>query len=169
MSRRTLTVLGVAVGVVITGLLVAASIWPVVSEVETGKTPEYADLQPQYYTAEPARVFDATRDTVEALERWRLTSSESGSYTVEAVQSTAVFGFEHDVTVWVEPVTEFVTRVRVRSASRIGKGDFGQNARNIRTFFQALDERLGAVKFDPDRLQEGTPEEPGPNEAARKK
>jgi uncharacterized protein (DUF1499 family) len=165
MSRRTVTIIGVTVGVVITALLVAAAIWPVVSEVETGKTPEYADLQPQYYTAEPARVFESTRDTIEALEQWRVRSAESTSFTVNGVQTTAVFGFEHDVTIWVEPVTEFVTRVRVRSASRIGKGDFGQNARNIRTFFRGLDERLGAVTFDPERLEEGTPDEPGVDRA----
>jgi uncharacterized protein (DUF1499 family) len=32
--------------------------------------------------------------------------------------------------------------VEVRSASRVGRGDFGQNARNIRGFFDALDQEM---------------------------
>jgi uncharacterized protein (DUF1499 family) len=35
-----------------------------------------------------------------------------------------------------------VTVVNVRSASRIGRGDLGQNARNVRAFFDALDSQL---------------------------
>jgi len=34
------------------------------------------------------------------------------------------------------------TAVNVRSASRVGRGDFGQNARNIRAFFLELDRQL---------------------------
>ncbi|MFB6373749.1 MAG: DUF1499 domain-containing protein [Bradymonadaceae bacterium] len=120
MKRRVLTILGTFVGVVVTALLVAASVWPVINEVETGKTPEYPEIQPQYYTAEPARVFEQSRKAVESMPRWQLVSAQSGSHTIKATHETYVFGFVDDVTVWIEPVTEFVTRVRVRSASRVG-------------------------------------------------
>jgi uncharacterized protein (DUF1499 family) len=164
MKRQLLTVLGILVAVVVTGLLVAASIWPVINEVETGRTPEYPDLQPQYYNADPGRVFTQSRDAITSMTRWKVVSSESASHTIKATHETYVFGFIDDVTVWIEPVTEFVTRVRVRSASRMGEGDFGQNARNIRAFFRALDDRLGAVKFDPDQLEpRQDPDEPEKN------
>lgn len=153
MKRRILTILGVLVGLAVTGLLVAASIWPVINEVETGKTPEYPEIRPQYYTAEPKRVFEESRGAIEAMDRWKLVSADNASRTIKATHETYVLGFIDDVTIWIEPVTEFVTRVRVRSASRVGRGDFGQNARNIRQFLTRLDERLGAVKFDPNRLQ----------------
>ena len=160
MKRRLLTIVGILAGLAVTGLLVAASIWPVINEVETGTTPEYPNIQPQYYTAEPRRVFEQSRDSIEAMDRWELVSTQPAAHTLKATHATYVFGFIDDVTVWIEPVTEFVTRVRVRSASRLGKGDFGQNARNIRQFFTALDERLGAVKFDPDRLDESPSDSP---------
>lgn len=163
MKRRLLTILGIIVGVIVTGLLVAASIWPVINKVETGQTPEYPTIQPQYYTAEPERVFDQSRDAIESMPRWNLVSAQSGSHTLKATHETYVFGFIDDVTIWIEPVTEFVTRVRVRSASRIGKGDFGQNARNIRQFFRGLDDRIGAVKFDPDQLDRGGAASGGPD------
>ena len=163
MKRRVLTILGILVGLVVTGLLVAASIWPVINVVETGKTPEYPKVRPQYYTAEPKRVFEESAAAIEAMPRWSVISAEAGTQTIKATHETYFFGFVDDVTVWIEPVTEFVTRVRVRSASRVGKGDFGQNARNIREFLRALDDRLGAVKFDPDELDNDEPAAASPD------
>lgn len=159
MKRRILTAAAIAVGLFVTGLLVAASIWPVINVVETGQTPEYPDVQPQYYTTDPQRVFEEAEAGVRELEQWTVVSVEPSSRTITAERTTELLGFVDDVTVRVEPVTEFVTRVHVRSASRIGKGDFGQNARNIAEFFAELDDRLGAVKFDPDKLREDEPAE----------
>ncbi|QDG53320.1 DUF1499 domain-containing protein [Persicimonas caeni] len=154
MKQKLLIALAVLVGVTVTGLLVAASIWPVINEVETGKTPEYPEVQPQYYTTDPQRVFEEAKAGVEELDGWTLVGEDAATYTLEAERETDVFGFIDDVTIRVEPVTEFVTRVNVRSASRVGKGDFGQNARNIEEFFVELDGRLGAVKFDPEKLRQ---------------
>lgn len=155
MKRRILISAAVLVGLIVTGLLVAASIWPVINEVETGATPEYPEVQPQYYTTEPRRVFDESTAAVEELEQWTVVSSDPAQWRIEAERQTQIWGFVDDVTITIEPVTEFVTRVHVHSKSRVGKGDFGQNARNIEEFFAELDNRLGAVKFDPDKLSEG--------------
>ena len=155
MKRRILIVAAVLVGLTVTGLLVAASVWPVINEVETGQTPEYPEIQPHYYTTEPQRVFDESMAAVESLEQWKMVRSDPSHWRIEAERETDLFGFVDDVTITAEPVTEFVTRVHVRSASRVGKGDFGQNARNIREFYNELDNRLGAVKFDPEKLGEG--------------
>lgn len=153
MKQKLLIALAILVGVTVTGLLVAASIWPVINEVETGKTPEYPEVQPQYYTTDPQRVFEEATGAVEELGGWTLANEDTASYLLEAERETNVFGFIDDVTIRVEPVTEFVTRVHVKSTSRVGKGDFGQNARNIEEFFVELDQRLGAVKFDPEKLR----------------
>lgn len=150
MKRRLVTIAATVVGLIVTGVLVAASIWPVISDVETGKTPQYPELQPQFYSADPARVFDEARAGVEALERFRLIEADPRQGRLEAEADTPVWGlFVDDLTITVAPATEFVTEVQVRSRSRVGEGDFGQNARNIGEFFDELDRRLGAVKFDP--------------------
>jgi uncharacterized protein (DUF1499 family) len=154
MKRLFFIVFAVVVGLTVTGVLVAASIWPVINEVETGKTAEYPEVQPQYYTTDPQRVFEEVRAGVEALDNWAVVSEDSAARMLEAERESSVFGFVDDVSVTVEPVTEFVTRVHVKSSSRVGKGDFGQNARNIQELFAELDDRLGAVKFDPDKLRE---------------
>lgn len=150
MKRKVFQVIAIVIGLLITGTLIAASLWPVINIVETGQTPEYPEIQPHYYSADPQRVFDEAKASAQTMPRWTMEKADTSSNTVTATTQTKVLGFTDDVTIKVEPVTEFVTRVHVRSASRVGKGDFGQNARNITTFFTELDRRLGAVKFNPN-------------------
>lgn len=147
-KRRILTILAVITGLLVTGALVSASIWPTINDVTTGETPAYPDVLPQYFSADPKRVFDETVAAVEELERWSVVEANSDAGTLEAIRETRL-GFVDDITITVVPETEFVVRVGVRSRSRVGKGDFGQNARNIREFQAELDQRLGAVRFDP--------------------
>ena len=135
-------------------MVITACIWPMINEVETGMTPEYPEIQPHYYSTSPDRIYEEARAAVDDLESWTVVSSESATFEIEAERTTRVFRFVDDVTIRVEPVTEFVSQVYVRSASRVGRSDLGQNARNIEEFFVELDERLGAVKFEPDAQQE---------------
>lgn len=58
--------------------------------------------------------------------------------TIDVLAPTPVFRFVDDVTVRIRATTEG-TRVDVRSASRSGLHDLGQNARRIRSFFAELD------------------------------
>ncbi|HEX9906401.1 MAG TPA: DUF1499 domain-containing protein [Propylenella sp.] len=60
---------------------------------------------------------------------------------LEATASTPIFGFADDVVVRVRETPEG-TRVDMRSASRIGEHDLGQNARRIKSFLAALDTKL---------------------------
>ncbi len=148
MKRKLLYIAAAVVGLLVAFILVAASYWPVINVVETGKTPEYADIVPQYYTAGPARVFDEASAGAGNIQRWEVVEADRTNLKITATRTTRV-GFVDDITITIVPVTEFATEVNVRSASRVGKGDFGQNARNIKEFFTELDARLGATKFDP--------------------
>ncbi len=58
--------------------------------------------------------------------------------TLEATAETPVFRFQDDVALRVESSPEG-TRVDMRSASRVGEHDLGQNARRIRAFLTDLD------------------------------
>jgi uncharacterized protein (DUF1499 family) len=61
---------------------------------------------------------------------------------VSAVHETRLFRFEDEVTVKIQRQGG-ATTVSVRSRSRVGTWDFGQNARNIRELLDALDAALG--------------------------
>lgn len=150
MTRRKLfygilTVLAVF----IVGVLGVSATWPVINVVETGKTPEYADVLPQYYATDAQRVWDEALGTAQTIKRWKVVAEDRTKRTIRVERTTRVFGFVDDIEIRVEPVTEFATRVSLRSASRVGHSDFGQNARNIREYYAELDRRIGALAFDP--------------------
>lgn len=126
----------------------AATAWPLINDVETGRTPEYPDLQPRRYAASVEQVVQAAREVATTLPRWELRGAGQGPAGAElrAVHTTRLLRFQDDVTVKVRREGGR-TVVSVRSRSRVGQGDFGQNARNIREFLSALDARTspGAV------------------------
>lgn len=127
---------------VLGGLLVSLTgCWPVINDVETGKTPEYPDLVPRTYEAKPEQVFDAALHAIHRLPRWSLAAHRPESGEIRAEAGTRLFRFVDDVTIRVREEGG-KTVVSVRSASRVGKGDFGQNARNIRAFLEELDAQL---------------------------
>lgn len=137
-KRMTMAAIG---GLAILVLVTLLGTWPMINVVETGRTPEYPDLQPRRYEAGGERVFDAAMHAVNRLPRWTLISYEPESGEIRAEAKTPVFRFVDDVRIRVAG-QDGATVVSVRSASRIGRGDFGQNARNIRAFFDELDRQI---------------------------
>ena len=128
------------------GLLAGAFLltrWPLVAEVETGKSPGYPDLVPRQYRAAEERVAQAAQAVVQREPRWRFVGSGSGAggRALQAVYTTLP-GLEHDVTVRIRREGG-QTRVVVKSKSRVGPIDLGQNARIVRELFAALERELG--------------------------
>jgi uncharacterized protein (DUF1499 family) len=120
--------------------------WPRLNEVETGRTPEYPDLKVRDYMTGEDKVAKAARATVERLPRWTLVAQGKGpgGTEIQAVCRTRLLRLEDDVTVRVRREGGR-TRVSVRSKSRTGSADFGQNARNIELFLTELDRELFGV------------------------
>ena len=136
-------VLAVVLALALIGLAVA---WPRINDVETGRTPEYPELTPrQYAQGEPA-VTQATRAAIERLPRWSVggTGKGPGGSEVQAVAGTPI-GLKHDVTVRIRREGSG-TRVSIRSRSRNGPWDFGQNARNIHVLLDQLELELKKVR-----------------------
>ena len=116
--------------------------WPRLNDVTTGKTPEYPDLQDKNWAAGENRVAEAAKAAIARLPRWTLQGAGKGpgGWSLQAVRATRT-GFKDDITVRI--VAEGGrTVVNVRSRSRTGTIDFGQNARNIRELLAALDHEL---------------------------
>ena len=85
----------------------------------------------------PAEAVRRTASIVERLPRWKIVSSAPEAGTLHATHATRTWRFLDDVHLRFEPV-EGGTRVTGRSRSRLGKGDFGQNARQLRELARAL-------------------------------
>jgi uncharacterized protein (DUF1499 family) len=128
--------------IVVLGAAAASLAWPRVSDVETGRSPEYPDLQVREYRAGAAAVAGAAERAVASLPRWRLVGSGRGpAGTALQAEAGSLLRLSYDVTVRITP-GKGLTRVSVRSRSRLGSLDLGQNARNIRRLLEALDREV---------------------------
>ncbi|HZS06351.1 MAG TPA: DUF1499 domain-containing protein [Blastocatellia bacterium] len=128
------------VALLIVGAGVVGTIWPRINDVETGETPQYPDLQPQYFKEPPYRVYDAALAVARDLG-WQQIEEDRGNGEINAVDITLIFRFRDDIKITIKPEGAG-TVVNVRSRSRVGKGDFGTNARRIRRFQAELAKRL---------------------------
>lgn len=112
------------------------------NDVTAGDCWYYPDLTPE--TVQGPRE-DILRRIEQAIENggsnWELQSTDPDSGTVRAVVETPVFGFRDDVSVRLEPAPGDEPnrwKIIARSRSRVGLGDFGKNARNLRAFYRRL-------------------------------
>jgi len=114
--------------------------------LETGRTPEYPDLQPREYAAGEQKVTEALKAAVARLPRFAFVGAGRGpgGSEVHYVASTRVLRFKDDVNVRIRREGG-KTKVSVRSKSRVGTLDFGQNARNVRELLAALDRELSGL------------------------
>jgi uncharacterized protein (DUF1499 family) len=127
----------------VAGAAAALLAWPRINSVETGRTPEYPDLQPREYAASEQKVMEALKAAVARLPRFAFVGAGRGpgGSEVHYVSSTPVLRFKDDVNVRIRREGG-KTKVTVRSKSRMGSLDFGQNARNVRELLAALDREL---------------------------
>ena len=103
-----------------------------VAEIESN----YPDLAPEMMQADPRTVLEHVVKLAEAFG-WEIMRVDKERFEVEAVDRTWLWGFKDDVIVRVTP-GESASRVDMRSASRVGKGDLGANAARVRRFIAAL-------------------------------
>jgi hypothetical protein len=135
---KKLLMLVLAVGV---GIALVA--WPRLADVETGRTPEYPDLQVREYSAGEAEVTRAVKDAMARLSGWTWLGTGRGpaGSAVTALHQLPLLPVKEEVTVKVQRQAGR-TRVSVRSRSRELPLDFGQNARNVRALVAELDREL---------------------------
>ena len=91
----------------------------------------------------PKEVIAAVKEAVAELPNWEWIDIDTQGNTthITLVRTSTLFRFKDDVVVKVEGTTQ--SMVYATSRSRVGKGDLGQNPRNIRTLFGAVRKKLG--------------------------
>jgi len=108
----------------------------------------YPDIVPRHYPLSPERVFQAI-DGLVAARGWTVTDrrepdADNEVGWIEAEGTTLVFALPVDIVIRVV-ADDPGTLVDMRSASRIGAHDLGDNAARIRDFFAGLDAALQGV------------------------
>jgi uncharacterized protein (DUF1499 family) len=96
----------------------------------------YPDIQPVVLPDPPARAFERALAVAGSLG-WEIVAAVPAEGRIEATDTTRWFRFKDDIVIRVTPEGAG-SRIDIRSASRLGRGDIGTNARRIRNFFAAL-------------------------------
>ena len=138
-TKRCLCIAGLAAGAVGGYLLWTNRRIFTVNDITTGESPAYPELLSRVYYGDSATVLRAAETAVKRLPRWRVVHSDAQSETVEAEVETPIGRFLDDVTIYVIDLGGNQCRVTIRSRSRQGRGDFGQNAAHIRELQEGMD------------------------------
>jgi uncharacterized protein (DUF1499 family) len=100
----------------------------------------YPDIQPVILDVPPREAFERAVKAAEAMG-WEVVGRDAKAGTIEAVDTTKWFGFKDDIAVRVtaaDPGSPHLSRVDIRSKSRVGRSDIGANARRIRAYAERL-------------------------------
>jgi hypothetical protein len=109
----------------------------------------YPDLRTFVVDRPVQEAYELVEEAVRKL-KWRVVATEppvgrpAKSGTLEATDNTLVVGFTDDIVVRVEGSVNR-SRIDVRSASRHGQYDLGQNATRVRRFFAELQTRIDST------------------------
>lgn len=103
---------------------------------------QHTGLQPLRCSAPFATVWAAVECIARGRPRWTVTEADPAAGTLHARARTRTWGFVDDVRIDVSLDPTGLTRVDVESKSRVGRADFGTNARRIRAFLRVLGREL---------------------------
>ena len=109
----------------------------------------YPDLRTFVIDRSAQEAFELVEDAVRKL-KWRIAVSDPPAVrplkggTIEATDNTLVVGFTDDIVIRVEGSVNR-SRIDVRSASRHGQHDLGQNATRVRRFLAELQGRIDST------------------------
>ncbi len=109
-----------------------------VNDVSTGASEAYPELKSIYASEPPSVAFARAESVADTMEGWD-NCQVTDTWTLHCEATTGTFDFVDDVWITVEKRGPKGSKVSMRSASRVGKGDLGANARRIRTFQQAFE------------------------------
>jgi Protein of unknown function (DUF1499) len=118
---------------------------PAVAALQRAAYPDIASLELNV----PVKVaYDATLALV-TKRKWSIGDARAPAPgrregVIEAVARTPIMGFRDDIVIRVMPLGQG-TRIDMRSASRVGKHDFGTNASRIRSLFEDIDDAVSSA------------------------
>jgi len=99
----------------------------------------YPDIAPVIVGDVPTAAF-ANAMAVARGMGWIIVAADAIAGRIEATATTPWFGFRDDVVIRIAPEGRG-SRIDVRSVARVGRGDFGTNAKRVREFSAALASR----------------------------
>jgi len=115
---------------------------------EAAQKVAYPEIQPMMLDLEAVQAYQMALRIAKELG-WRIVDATppnlrgDGVAHIDATDRSLVFAFVDDIAIRIRPLAN-QTRIDIRSVSRIGRHDFGANARRIRKFIAAVQESVQA-------------------------
>ena len=105
----------------------------------------YAEVQAEFFPDIKPVVLNLPRDEAftKALaaakaQGWEIVSEAPNMGRIEATDTTPWMRFKDDVVIRLTAQGEGITKIDVRSSSRVGEGDMGKNAARVRAYIATL-------------------------------
>ena len=111
------------------------------AEVAAEQKKGYPEIRPARFDAAPAAVLQRAERVARAMG-WEVAAVVPAEGRLEATDTSLLFGFKDDVVIRVS-ADGTGSRVDVRSISRVGRSDFGANAKRIQRFLAQLEAEKG--------------------------
>jgi uncharacterized protein (DUF1499 family) len=103
--------------------------------------PTHADLKPLVLALPLEAAIELVKKTVASMPRWKVEASPVATQ-LHLTRRTRTIRFVDDVVLTFQPEGSG-TKINAASRSRVGKGDLGQNRRNILELWKAINEHPG--------------------------
>lgn len=110
-------------------------------DVAAAQKKAYPDIEPLIVPAPRDKVFDAARKVLVDMGL-KPSGEDRAQGRIEASDTSFWYGFTDDVVVRITEAAQG-TRVDVRSKSRVGRSDLGQNAKRVRAILGRLKAQIG--------------------------
>jgi hypothetical protein len=105
---------------------------------ETRPEHPFAELRERSFDIPAEGLYARALEAVRALG-WRVVEQDPRGLRLDAIVQTPLLRFRDDVRIEVHPNGARASRLYVRSASRVGRGDFGANTRHVLDLYRAAE------------------------------
>ena len=105
-------------------------------------TTNRAEISPVVLEQTPDDLTDRICAWVGEQSRWKLESADRGSvaeHNLQLTRKTLIMNFKDDVSVNISADGKGGSVLKASSQSRVGKGDLGQNPRNLKELLSAIE------------------------------
>ncbi len=136
--------MGITLGLMVLAILVAVALqvddWS--RDLTTNRAATSQDaadplLRSLEVAASAEEIEEAIAQFVDRSVAWTGNSNPKSTSPIFLIRTSRLFHFADDVQVFLQP-TATGTRIDIASKSRVGKGDLGQNPRNVRELMRML-------------------------------
>jgi uncharacterized protein (DUF1499 family) len=101
-------------------------------DVAAQQTKAYPDIKTLTLNMPPDKAFSRALDVAKNMD-WEIVAAEPKEGRIEATATTFWMGYKDDVIIRITAQNK-MSNVDIRSESRVGKSDFGTNAKRVRIF-----------------------------------